>query len=367
MQNTNRVVYADLLRIAAALGIIMLHTAASRWYGTPVKSFNWQVMNVYDSLVRWGVPVFVMVSGMFQLGPKEAFSVQPLSCQEEYRRMFKKYIYRLLWVLVFWGTLYQTYRYVTRYFIRHEPVFFHEVRSIPLRILFGPPWYHLWFIYMIIGLYLLTPLIRIFVRHAQKSYLQSGLILFVVIGGGLPFLNFILGKIPHIPKYKLYLPLSEVSGYLGYYIAGYYFANYPVKKQTRIVLYILGAVSALITIGGTSFFSLIGERREEFFYEYLLATTIFTAWGVFLFFKETFSAMLIPQKYSKVIESISSCTLGIYLIHDLILQVFLLLGLSSTAFNPIFSIPLICVLTFGISWVIIRLFQKIPVLGAYVV
>ena len=73
----------DLLRIIA-MYIIVLHVSASKWYDTPVKDFNWQIYNLYDSLVRWAVPIFVMLSGMFFLNPEKFI---PTS------NIIKKYIY----------------------------------------------------------------------------------------------------------------------------------------------------------------------------------------------------------------------------------------------------------------------------------
>jgi surface polysaccharide O-acyltransferase-like enzyme len=111
----------------------------------------------------------------------------------------------------------------------------------------------------------------------------------------------------------------------------------------------------------------MGERREELLYEYILPTTMVTAWGIFIFFKETFGFMRFPQKQMRLISSISGCTLGIYLFHDLVLQIFLLLGISSLTFNPLFSIPLISLSVFAISLPFIQLIRKIPILGNYVV
>ena len=64
-----RVVYADLLRIAAMVAVIELHVCGNNWQGEDIHSLDWHLLNVFDSLVRWCVPVFVMLSGMFFLDP----------------------------------------------------------------------------------------------------------------------------------------------------------------------------------------------------------------------------------------------------------------------------------------------------------
>ena len=82
-----RVVYADLLRIFATFAVIVMHVAASGWSSTPVSSFDWQVYNLYDSLARWAVPVFVMLSGMFLLDPQKDTSTA---------KIYRKYILRII-------------------------------------------------------------------------------------------------------------------------------------------------------------------------------------------------------------------------------------------------------------------------------
>lgn len=63
MDKQKRTIYFDYLRVMATLAVIMLHMSAQNWYVSDVNGYNWQVFNLYDSIVRWGVPVFVMISG----------------------------------------------------------------------------------------------------------------------------------------------------------------------------------------------------------------------------------------------------------------------------------------------------------------
>ncbi len=58
-----RIAYFDVLRILATFAVIVLHLSAQHWADTDVYSRAWQAFNLYDSAVRWAVPVFVMISG----------------------------------------------------------------------------------------------------------------------------------------------------------------------------------------------------------------------------------------------------------------------------------------------------------------
>ena len=68
MENAkNRMVWPDVLRIIASVAVMLLHVSADNWGKADLRGLSWNVFNVCDSLTRWGVPVFVMVSGMMFL------------------------------------------------------------------------------------------------------------------------------------------------------------------------------------------------------------------------------------------------------------------------------------------------------------
>lgn len=66
---TDRIVYYDFLRIISMFAVIVLHTAGERWSKVEVHSLAWNSFNFYDSIVRWAVPVFTMISGALFLAP----------------------------------------------------------------------------------------------------------------------------------------------------------------------------------------------------------------------------------------------------------------------------------------------------------
>ena len=74
----NRKIEIDLLRIVACFSVIMLHSSAQYWYELPVSSLRWSVSNGYDALFRFGVPIFVMISGMLFLGREGEVKIKKL-------------------------------------------------------------------------------------------------------------------------------------------------------------------------------------------------------------------------------------------------------------------------------------------------
>ena len=93
-QEGGRLVYADLLRVAAMLAVIVIHVSAGWLESLPVGTADWHALNLWNSLTRWAVPVFVMCSGMFLLDPKKSLSLPTL---------FFRYFLRMVTALFFWG------------------------------------------------------------------------------------------------------------------------------------------------------------------------------------------------------------------------------------------------------------------------
>lgn len=60
-----RVFYPDFLRVFAIFAVIFLHIAGIDQVKMPSQSYEWQIVNFYNGLSHWCVPVFVMVSGIF--------------------------------------------------------------------------------------------------------------------------------------------------------------------------------------------------------------------------------------------------------------------------------------------------------------
>ena len=82
MARTNeggRLAYAELLRVVAMLAVIVLHVSGGWLESLPVGTTDWHALNMWDSLCRWCVPVFVMCSGMFLLDPKRRSPGPPSS------------------------------------------------------------------------------------------------------------------------------------------------------------------------------------------------------------------------------------------------------------------------------------------------
>ena len=146
-RRTDRIVYFDYLRIFAIFAVIINHCTISD--KLDVRSFEWSVSNTYFSVVQWGVPVFVMISGALFLGREQTL-----------QKIFRKNILRIATAFAFWSALYACWRY----FVTHEK---NSIREMVLSMIKGH--YHMWFLFIIIDLYLIVPLLNKIVEDSKLA------------------------------------------------------------------------------------------------------------------------------------------------------------------------------------------------------
>ena len=170
----NYILYADILRAFATVQVVFLHTSAPLLYNFNTIDLNWWwAGNIIDSATRPCVPLFFMLSGMLLLGREEPLSL-----------FLKKRLGRILIPFLTWALIYL--------FIFNDKKSGSVVDigvSFFIKFINGPVYYHYWFMYMIILLYLLTPFLRIYVNNAPSQYTEYFLILWFLFSSLNPLLN----------------------------------------------------------------------------------------------------------------------------------------------------------------------------------
>ena len=222
-----RLAYADLLRCAAMLAVIVVHVTGGSLEAAAVGSPAFQVLNLYDSLAHWCVPVFVMLSGMFLLDPKH--SLPP-------SKLFFGHILRIAVALAVWGT---AYALVTQ--VSAGGLSWASVRAALYQVLLGRTHFHLWFLYMIMGLYLFSPILRRFISAASRRDLEYFLVLYFIFTLLMPAYTCCMWLIvayqaraadPVILDY-VYELFAIIAVLLGlYFIAGFSFERPKVRRAS---------------------------------------------------------------------------------------------------------------------------------------
>ncbi len=345
-ESNKRIYYLDILRVIACLAIIMIHTS-SRFVIKDFGSSNFYVGNFFDSIARIGVPIFIMISGSLMLDKNYKYTNKKLI----------NHISKMIRFLIFWSILYSViYNIFIPIFIKHEPL---DIVKFIESIIDGH--FHLWFIYMIIGLYLIVPLLRLWVKDENKKYVEYFIVISVILSFIMPEI-ILIGSyyntlFEHINIALSNINLKYVEGYTTYFILGWYLNNYNIKNKK--LLYILGIISIIITFGSTAILSISKETAIQM-YDNLTINVFFQSIMIFVIIKDKYKNIEYTNK--KIISNISKNSLGIYAIHPLIITIVNKILINVGLDIAIINIPICFILVFIISFIISYLASKIPLL-----
>lgn len=311
--------------------VVLLHVAApyaSSGLENDILNTDFWIGNVLNSFSRVCVPLFVMISGAFLLGRNEPYAF-----------FYRKRAARVLWPLVFWSGVYILYLFLMQYIGSGEL----QVLPVINRLLIGKPFYHLWYMYMLIGLYLITPIINRAIQSLALEELKRTAYIMLAVG----FL---------INLWNVYFKNESIfilwfAEYIGYFLMGYVMINSQKKWSSISLLAVYGASSLLIA-AMTYFF------KSPFFYNYLFPLVTVASLTIFkLFTQRSF--------HDNWLSRFSKLTLGVYLIHAGILDVMRLLGdrFQLTAGFTLFDILIKLCLVIGISVAMASIISRIPKLN----
>ena len=265
----------DIIRIFAFVFIVFLHTL-NRQFGVDVWMGGYAIISI-------GVNLFIMISGYLLLDKTEEAIV-----------FFKKRILNILPLFLVFNIIY---------------IYFGKIPIMPILKGKAISASHFWYIYMILGLYLLTPWLQKVLKYAEKETL------FVVF---LWFLCNILN--PYLRYFNLAeIPFSNfpLTGFIGYYILGYFVKKYDnkVKRTSFILIIVIYALGFLLSFLSTKYvLAVTGKRVSDFFDKNSLGTFIMTISFFVFWCKFNFS------KRDRIIKIVADSTYFAFLVHLIVLH-----------------------------------------------
>lgn len=348
-----RLVFPDILRIIAAVGVIIIHVTAIIISQHKVGSLEWNIANIFNSLFRWSVPVFFMISGMMFLNLKKEIGIQ---------EFIKKYVVRIIICIVVWGYLYG---------ILDTIVYNGQINIISfviafLNMLSGKAGYHLWFLYTLLIIYLFVPILKRMVENTERNILKYVLFVWEILGVGLNTINGILNCLPQNIFGEVACALPELIVYIGYFVLGYYLNTYSISKKQEKILNVAFMLSIVAMPLGNYVISMLNGSYQNPFSGTMSIFTMIICVRIFLFVKNR-EYKNNESKKKDILFYIGQCTFGVYLIHVAVLTAFkpciLRIGGSMSLF---LLIPLYTIFVFGISLLITMIIKKIPGLKKFV-
>ncbi|MGY5252465.1 acyltransferase [Sphingobacterium spiritivorum] len=329
-----RAIYISNIRILATIGVILIHATTGYLQSAAVGSFNWDYANWINGLTRCAVPLFVMISGALLLQKDESTT-----------DFYKNRLLKIVPPFLFWTIVYIVY-YFSRY-TSFDQLSFQQIVTISWQKMRTGANAHLWYLYMILGLYLTVPFLRKMIRSASLREIEIFLLIWFIS-------LYVTNK--RWEEYFLKIDLTFFSGYIGYFVLGYYLSVKDFSRQKIFSLLIFSA-ACVFTIYITHHLSIAQQKYDPSFYGYVLPNTALAAAGIFTFLKAVSSTRNIPGW----MDAVDKYSFGIYLAHILILNY-----VHPRLPDEIWiKVPLATIATLLGSMLLIYLIRKIPY-GKYV-
>ena len=348
-----RILRYDIIRTVAIFLVLMCHVSAFLVIQFPdTSTLEFQIGNIPNGICRACIPLFVMLSGALLLKEEKPFNV---------KTFYKK---SLLWVgllLVGWLAFYALFYSVILPSMTNQPIEFNNFIQYILTFK-GSDYPHLWYMFMVFGLYLMLPIFRLFVKKENVKYVVGIVIAAIIYTFLMKTLNvFMVNSENHATLFTTFIGkfrLEGLGGYIAYFLLGWLFDNFDIKKPYRIVIYIVGLLALVLQIVTIQLVYNDIPTIRNYLSADLALPVILYGGAVFLFITNICKD---KTHNSKILSLLSNCSFGVYMIHVFILEIFTRVWLTPDKLNihPMLYFLLIYVIIIVLSYIITYFISKI--------
>ena len=346
---SERKYYLDYLRIGAILAVVLMHCSGHCDNAVSTNDFQWHLCSIPQTVTCWAVPVFIMISGALMLN--KDISIKSL---------YTKNILRLVVAYVFWAFLYVLVFAIIPYYDR---LTIDVIKNIIAGIAEGG-YYHLWFMPLIIGLYIVLPVFQSAIRGADDKTMNYWFLICFIFGVIIPSLRFIPIFEDMLGSSLDTFNVGFTGHYLLYFMLGYVLDRIEIQKRKRTVLYLMGLSSMAVTIVVVSIQSYYNGCLFDVIRSNKMPTVMIISAALFVAAKEYYTKKKRNIRCEKIVVTMSSLSFGVYLCHMFCVSIFEKPVLA--VFSPFMATFVLFFLVSSISFLLIALVRKCALLSKYI-
>lgn len=368
MLEKQNIVWIDWLRIIACFLVVLAHSADPFVAQFDANYSDFLTGALWGSLIRSCVPLFVMVTGILLLPVKEPMGI-----------FYKKRLSRVVWPLLVWSVVTPVlFYFYVNYSGSAHPGFVGADYSIQtsaskiwLSIFnFNYDTTPLWYLYMLVGLYLIMPIISPWLREASKSDMKKfiGIWIFSMC---IPYLVMLAQVVGYNGNYgsmdlfggclwNQYGTFYYFSGFIGYIVLAFYLKRFPLQWSWRKTLSVatpMFLVGYAVTAGGF----ILTQKFFPASYTALEVVWYFSGINVFLM---TYALYIIISKINfkprAWVSKVAGLTFGVYLAHFLFVHVFYDMLYSVLPVPAFLKIPILGFCSFIATLALVWVLSKLP-------
>lgn len=341
--------WPDVLKVLAIYAVILIHSAGPYLIRYEERGFHdWWAGNLWDSASRWCIPVFVMLSGYFLI--------------EKYREdtfwsFFGRRFFRVLIPLVIWSFIY----FLWRVYANEEDL--RLISFFPM-LFMEPIYYHLWYMYLVIELYLLAPIVGLYMKHSCCRHNWYYIALWFVMTVVLTFIESWF----NVRTYISIGTENSIFKFAGYFALGWMMRDFEVNWSRKLLFLLLFSLGFLVTAYGTYLVTVLEGSGEfnDMFYEYFSFGVFLMAVSIFLLGKSIRPPASRPGNRHRLLSLIAAAVPGVYLVHAMLIAIAKrgMLGFVFTPemTDPFIGIPVFAFGVFTASLLIVLVIRSLPVI-----
>lgn len=347
MENNKKyILYFDLLNIFACFAVVALHVNGA--VHTFAKTRNWVSCMFIEALFYFAVPVFFMLTGATLMNYRKRYDTGAFFK----KRIFKTFVPFMIWSIIgiCWSVFYTKGMKISD--INTPAKFISAVINCK-----GMGIY--WFFPALFSVYLTIPLFSLVdedKRIGKKGIFTYLILVYIVLNVLLPFVCRLTGI-----QWNSALNAVSCGGYVVWFLIGYLLANTDINKKFRMLIYILGLIGFFMYFYLTVQNSFKTGKFDKTYAGYMNIPAMLMGTAVFVFFKYgKWNFIDKHEKAVRFVRNLSSASFGVYLIHyylkDFSIRHF---GIDprSTLYRIVGTF-----IIYGLSVIIVRVIQKIPVI-----
>ncbi len=332
--------WVDLIRVLAIFLVVVIHTSGqltNAWGKIPES--EWIIGDIYGGIARVGVPLFFMLSGYLLLPRSESLG-----------SFYRKRVLKIVIPFVAWSII-----YIGANCLRNPGLCTRDY--LMQYILLKKTYFHLWFLYSLLGIYIIMPLLRLMVRPGAEKLLWYVVGLWIIFQPIRTFMDQFL-------HYSLNFNSQLAVGFLPYFFLGYLLGEVRLTRAWLSAAWALFVLGSAVTIVGTYLITRSAGQFSGYFYDYMTIGVIPSTAGGFLLLRRLSDAgWLSSERAHAFLRWVAGGTFGAYLIHVAFLYSLDALHFNALMGSGVWTIPLVATVTFGLAFLATRLLQKIPVIN----
>lgn len=328
----------EYIRTFSIIAVLIIHTAymGILQFENMISISQIVLYRCVMNLMWWAVPCFLILSGSLLLEEERHIRME---------KLFKKYILRMLIVLFTFGLI---FAWMELFFYSHKILDIEQICKAVVNVLKGNSWAHMWYVYCLIGLYLLLPLWKLVAEHASDEQLKYILLVMLVCNAG-----FQMTKIFGL-ELGFYNHISTI--YPFWFLMGAAW-NRGMLKFSQGVSVVMTVIASILLILTSILKEVYGMPFDVLFgYDSLLV--IIQAIGIYIIIMNR----TLKSAVRKISLEIANKSFGIYLIH----MFFLNIAYKLIKINPfiqnlsLFILFLLVILNLMFSYIITSILKKLP-------